>query len=109
MNPYTFATPSGETNDRFILRFTLDTLGLNDNLDQEISILGLKDNIKISSTFPFDSVSLYDVLGRKIKNLEKLNKTEFYINNSSLSNGVYLIKVQLNDHRSVTKKLVLRH
>ena len=109
LNPYTFATPSGETNDRFILRFTLDTLGLNDNLDQEISILGLKDSIKISSTFPFDSVSLYDVLGRQIKNLRNLNKTEFYINNSSLSNGVYLIKVQLNDHRSVTKKLVLRH
>ncbi|MGV6832447.1 MAG: T9SS sorting signal type C domain-containing protein [bacterium] len=108
LNPYTFAVPNGETNDRFILRFTLDTLGLDDNLEEEISILGLKDSIKISATYPFESVAIYDVLGRQIISLEKLNKTEFYINNSSLSNGVYLVKVQLNDNRSVTKKLVIR-
>lgn len=56
------------------------------------------------------SVFIYDMLGRKVQTLANgafsKGKNEFYFDGSSLSSGVYLVKVESKNY-SITKKIAL--
>ncbi len=108
--PYTFTvSESIDYEDRFILRYTDEALGINDFNLNNLSIIAPKgDYIKISSgTSPIDSIIVYDLLGRVLFNKNSINKTEFFINNHNLSSGAYIVKVTLNNGQTKTQKVVL--
>ncbi|PNQ73821.1 hypothetical protein C1T31_05680 [Hanstruepera neustonica] len=111
-SPYFFTpTEMGEFTDRFRIRFTTNSLGVDEfTSDTIISIIAPNsDYIKINSTTDvIDSVVVYDILGRNLMSFDKVNEQELIIENSSLSDGVLMVKVTLANGAQKIQKLVLR-
>ncbi|WP_456437899.1 T9SS sorting signal type C domain-containing protein [Psychroserpens sp.] len=111
--PYSFTeTETIDYEDRFILRYTDESLSINElELDSGLTILAPKgDYIKVNSESSLiDSVIVYDLLGRVLFDKNSINETEFVLKNHNLSSGAYIVKVSLSNGLSKTQKVVLKH
>jgi len=110
--PYTFnVTESIDYGDRFILRYTNDTLSDNESqLALGLTIKAPKgDYIKVNSNLNvIESVIVYDLLGRVLFEKNEINQTEIIINNHDLSTGAYIVRAILNNGKSKIQKIVLK-
>ena len=113
--PYTFMVTEGETgtfDDRFILRYTNETLGL-DEFDNNpgLTIKAPKSEyIKVTSTNEtIDKVTVYDLLGRVLIDKSDINALELVINDIVFSDGPYIVKVTLTNGYEKIQKIVLKH
>jgi hypothetical protein len=107
--PYAFTTKSGTFNDRFVLRYTNKTLGINDleTLENKVLVSNKNKQIKINSnTETIDKVVVYDLLGRLHFKKDKVNNTEFSILNLISNSETLLVKVTLQNGETVTKKII---
>lgn len=105
-SPYSFTAISGTYNDRFILRYTNETLGVNDpEFNAGLNIISYNNEVKVTSTNnPINTIEVYDVLGRTIATYKDVNTLEFIFNLSNMSNGTFIVKATLyNDHQKVKK------
>lgn len=98
-----------ETN-RFSLVFNNSTLGLEDIKREKESILIKKwlETLQISTTNKsvISSIEIYDILGRKLKEI-KTNQAEVRLSNQTLNNNeIYIIHVKLDDFRVLNKKFI---
>lgn len=106
---YTFATESGTIDDRFVLRYTSSTLGINDpNFDENTIVVyhnaqGLHIN---SGTINMNTVSIFDIRGREIAKQNKIENTQTIFTNLPETNQVLLVKIQGVNGKTVTKKVV---
>lgn len=107
-NPYVFTTVSGTYNDRFILRYTNETLGIdNPDFNSGINIISYNNEVKVTSTNnPINTIDVYDVLGRTIASYKDVNVTEFKFNLSNISNGTFIVKATLYNGQQKVKKIV---
>lgn len=81
-----------------------EVLGLDTEELSELSIYPnpTKDKVKIVSNNPIDTVEVYDILGKKVKQLEGMSE----INVSDLNSGIYLLKIWIGN-KVQTKKIVV--
>ncbi|WP_191858005.1 T9SS sorting signal type C domain-containing protein [Hanstruepera ponticola] len=111
-SPYFFTpTEMGEFNDRFRIRFTSNSLGVDEfSTDSNITIMAPNSEyVKINTTFDvIDSVVVYDILGRNLMSFDKVNEQELIIENTVLSDGVLMVKVTLANGAQKIQKVVLR-
>lgn len=107
-NPYVFTTASGTHNDRFLLRYTNETLGVNDpEFNSGLNIIAFDKDIKVTSTNnPINTIEVYDVLGRTIATYKDVNTLEFKFNLSNMSNGTFIVKATLYNGQQKVKKIV---
>jgi hypothetical protein len=106
---YTFNTVAGTFNDRFILRYTNKTLGTYDFETQESQVLvsNINKQLKINSAVEtIDKVLVYDLLGRQLFKKEKVNSNELTLTNLILSQQTLLVKVTLENGKTVTRKVM---
>lgn len=105
---YSFTSEAGTFNDRFILRYTYDTLGTDEFEDNSgITILSTNETVEISSTnHPIKDITLYDLLGRTIIDLKDLNTLEHTISDLQLSKSAYIVRVTLQNEVQKIKKIV---
>jgi len=107
-SPYSFTTEAGTFNDRFILRYTYDTLGISEFDKSDLTIIGIDDTIKISSkNLPINTITVYDLLGKAIIELKDQNILEYRITNSNLASGVYIVKATLYNGLGKNKKVII--
>ena len=109
---YSFTSEVGTFNDRFILRYTEDTLGVSSaQIDSGITIMAPKSEyIKIASSIgQINTINIYDVLGRVIFSASDINNQEFILNDVNLANGAYIVKVELTNGKQKIQKVVLKH
>lgn len=104
---YTTATAIGFPDAHYLLTLTGDTvLGVNDIALSQVSVYPNPAtdvvNVKVPSSIELNTVSLYDVLGKKV-NVEVANAQ---INVSNLSRGVYIINVETSAG-TMTDKLII--
>ncbi|MCB0444931.1 MAG: T9SS type A sorting domain-containing protein, partial [Gelidibacter sp.] len=94
---------------RFILRYTDEALSTdNPVMEANVSIFSTKNLVKVTSgQSPIHTVSVYDILGRKLVNKEDINALSFTLS-TNLSDGTYIVKVTLNNKQQKIKKVVLR-
>ena len=108
-SPYTFTTEKGTFNDRFILRYTNKTLGITDSetLEKLVLVSNKNKQIKVNSAVEtIDKVLVYDLLGRLIYKKEKVNSNEITLNNLNASQQTLLVKVTLQNGKTVTRKVM---
>ncbi|MWB93617.1 T9SS sorting signal type C domain-containing protein [Flavobacterium sp. GA093] len=107
---YTFTTMNGSFKDRFILHFTNKSLGVDDfDTGEELVVTVNKKVIKIfSEKDPISSIRLFDLTGKLIYTKEKIDANEFSILNLHSSEQTLLVKVGLENHATVTKKIIFR-
>jgi hypothetical protein len=106
---YNFTTAIGTFNDRFAIRYTSKTSGIEEVVAVEdgIFISNKNKQIKITSTpKPIDKIQIYDVGGKLIHLKTGIGAKEAVVANLAVPNQILIIKVTLNDGLVVTKKLI---
>jgi uncharacterized repeat protein (TIGR01451 family) len=107
---YTFKTAIGTFTDRFVLRYTSKTLGTDDfeNISDGILVSVKNKIVRISSSKDtINDVIIYNILGQEIFNKKKINSTEFQISNLQTGNQVLLLKINLQNGHSTSKKIIM--
>ncbi|WP_431111501.1 T9SS sorting signal type C domain-containing protein, partial [Winogradskyella poriferorum] len=107
-SPYSFTSESGIINDRFILRFTNTTLGLDDfDTLSGISVFEDNDKITVKSDYgTIASIDVYDILGRTLYFNKSVNASRFSIESISPNNATLLLKIKLADGKQKIAKII---
>ena len=109
LNPYTFSANAGTFNERFILRFTAERLSIkNQDLLSNVMIQSINKTIIAKSNLgAIQNFELLDITGRTIYKDLKINQTNYKYHSAHLSEGTYIVKVQLANGSAVSKKIIL--
>ncbi|MGL2963725.1 T9SS sorting signal type C domain-containing protein [Flavobacterium sp. RSB2_4_14] len=106
---YTFTTVSGTFESRFILRYTNQTLGNNNSIFDENSVVVYKDlfglNINTGS-INMKNVKIFDMRGRLIAEKIQIGNTQTVFTNLPTTQQVLLIKIESENEKVVTKKII---
>ena len=105
--PYQFTTTQGENIDRFVLRYTNQTLS-NDAFDYNNSVsVYANENINIkSSSENIRDIKVYDILGKTLLSKNKVGKNEIVLTELKPTSGLVIVKVVLDNGSEVTKKVI---
>lgn len=106
--PYVFSSEDGRYDNRFALRYTNNSLkktNYNSN-GNSVEISSNTSEIRIKSHLEnLKSVTIYDILGRKIYN-NKPNNKDLFIKNIEISQSVLIVKIVLEDGLVISKKII---
>jgi len=108
---YTFSTGVGIFNNRFVLRYTNKSLATDDfKVVNDAVSIGVKNKmISISSNVEnIDKIFVYDVSGKQLSNIENIRNTHLMISNLPDTREVLLVKVLLENGKSVTKRALIK-
>src|SRR5690606_4099062 len=90
--PYTFTTATGTFSNRFVLRFSNETLSAPTvEKNNELQIYTSNGIIASANTL-IQAVLVYDIQGRLLHQNQAVNQTEFQITNVSKSNSPLVIQ-----------------
>ncbi|VXA95453.1 conserved exported hypothetical protein [Flavobacterium sp. 9R] len=106
---YTFTAINGVENDRFVLQYTNQTLGTDDNELADKSLIVIVKNKKItltSSAAAITQVQVFDLLGRKVYDKSKINTQEWSISTLSSSEQTLIVKTILANGAISSKKII---
>jgi hypothetical protein len=108
--PYNFTSQAGTFDNRFVLRYTDKTLGVNDveTTSENLVLVSNKDKkISISSfAGPIDKTIIFDATGRILYQKTNVDSKELKILELVSSKQLLLVKVVLQDGKSITKKII---
>lgn len=106
---YEFVVSGGIVEDRFVLKFQNETLSLPNSASlNDIIVFKNNNNIEIvgSTNLTLADVKVFDMRGRLITELHKINSNTAKVTNLSIANQVLLVQITDVDGKIVTKKLV---
>lgn len=109
-NPYAFTTAAGTFNDRFILRYTTNTLGNPDfgSADNNVIVSTNHGQMTINSLVEsIQEVTVYDILGRQLLDSKNIRNNTFVASNLSISAQTLIVKIKLMNGIVVTRKVML--
>jgi hypothetical protein len=111
VNPYSFNAQVGIYEDRFVLRYNNEALGIDEFNNSSLEIIAPNNAyIKVISGNSFiSSITLYDLLGRVLIDKRDINNSEFLLQTTSFSEGTYIAKAVLIDGKQKIQKIILKH
>ncbi len=106
--PYIFTSEIGEIEDRFILRYTTNTLGVKDiDTLNGIKVFKKEDQIVVKSDFEtIKSIQVYDLLGRDLFTNTSINHSHYSIEGISPKTATLFLKIKLVDGQQKIAKLI---
>lgn len=106
---YSFDSNYGTFNDRFVLRYTNNSLTNNnfDGVDNNVVVATPKNNqISIKSAIEkMTDVTVYDLLGREIIKKSNVNENSIILDNVAAKNQVLIVKIKLESGQIVSRKI----
>ncbi|HBI01287.1 MAG TPA: T9SS sorting signal type C domain-containing protein [Flavobacterium sp.] len=107
-SPYSFFTEEGTFDDRFLLRFTNETLGVNPFTVQDVMVFKKDLNIEIlaSADMLLDKVNLFDMRGRLIASKENINANTTTFTELNFASQILLVQIYDVFGNTVTRKLI---
>lgn len=105
-NPYSFSSETGFINDRFVLRYTNNSLNTEDNqVLNGVSVFEDHDILNIRSQYQaIKSVKIYDILGRKLYSRANIDSNRLNIESIKPSELTLILKISLvNGQQKITK------
>ncbi|WP_178989974.1 fibronectin type III domain-containing protein [Winogradskyella schleiferi] len=108
-NPYVFTSDQGAFDDRFLLRFTSETLSIKDQEAlMNLTIRNHNNTIEATSTREtIKTFELFDITGRVIHKNLKVESANYSYETHNLSRGTYVVTVTLDNGVTKTKKLII--
>ncbi|CAM3573399.1 choice-of-anchor D domain-containing protein [Flavobacterium gelidilacus] len=104
--PYTFTTSAGEFNERFVLRYT-NTVLSNESFENPNGLVIVSNNkVSLFASQSIKSVLVFDILGRKIYENNKVNSTEVVLEKLIQTKEALIVKTTFEDGKVVTKKII---
>ncbi|WP_166426971.1 T9SS sorting signal type C domain-containing protein [Flavobacterium psychrotolerans] len=105
-SPYTFIMTTNEDNNRFKLVYQNVSLGLND-FENNNAIAYIKNQkLNISSDENISKVMVYDISGRTVSTFNNKNLSKKIISDFNYSSGIYIVKIVLENGKSVSQKIM---
>lgn len=108
---YTFTTGAGTFNSRFEIRYVNDSqLGVDTPVVSQNDIVVYKSGNQIgvrTNNLTIDSVQVYDITGKLLISGTDVNDTTFKTTGLNVSTQVLIVKVNLEDNQSVSKKIIM--
>lgn len=110
---YQFPLVQGTVNDRYEITFTNQALGVDTNAVSNFVVVQNNVNQQLSISNPnkldVKSVVLYDIGGKSIFSKQNLGVEVIYnFSTGSLSEGVYIVKMQTTDNQTLSQKIIVR-
>ena len=108
-SPYNFRSGIGTFNRRFVLRFIDINSGSRvsgDNLESNVTAFISEKNLFIEASHHINAVDIYDISGKLISNVILTEQSSNYSANFYYAEGVYLVKIKLENGFVATKKLI---
>jgi hypothetical protein len=104
--PYTFTTNTSQLNDRFQVVYQNGLLSNPDfNLNGVIATLN-KQTLSITSNLPIAQVDIFDMMGRLVMANKISNSRNSFVAPFNKAEGVYIVKIKLDNGLVVTQKLI---
>ena len=107
---YSFTSAIGTFNERFVLRYLPSETLSNPELEKIASTVMIwknEDDLKVKSTLKdISKITIYDILSRKVFEQDGINKSQFSTSSLIYGQQTLIVKVELNDHTIVTKKVI---
>lgn len=99
--------PAATTVRQYTLVFEPSVVGVNNNTNNKISVYPnpAKESISINNLNENSVITLTDVSGRVVKQINTMNKTQI-IDTTMLNDGVYLINIQSKSQSLYTKVMI---
>jgi hypothetical protein len=107
--PYTFTTTIGTFENRFILRYTNQTLVNYNPVFDENSVVVYKNQNGLhinTGSINIKNVKIFDIRGRLIADKTQIGNNQTVFTNLPTTQQVLLIKIEGENGRVVTKKLI---
>ncbi|WP_435133477.1 T9SS sorting signal type C domain-containing protein [Formosa sp. A9] len=106
--PYQFSSEVGTFNDRFVLVYEANKLGIDETTTlNDLNIFATKNYIKVSSkTNVVNTITIYDILGRALFNTKNLNTQEVLLDQFAPTNSPLIIKATLANGKTKTQKVI---
>jgi hypothetical protein len=108
-SPYNFRSGIGTFDRRFVLRFTDIISGSRvstDNLESNVTAFVSEKNLVIEASHNITALSIYDISGKLLSSREIEELIRTYSSNFNYAEGVYFVKVKLENGFVETKKLI---
>lgn len=107
---YTFTTGTGIFNDRFVLRYKSETLGVGgvEIIKNNISISNKNNIINIDAVKTINNVFVFDASGKLLYRKEEINSDQFSTEQLGSTQQILLVKVLLENGYDETQKIILR-
>jgi hypothetical protein len=107
--PYVFTSDIGLFNNRFSIKYTNTTLGNPEFENSNSVVVSSNDKIiTVTSTLEkMDAITVFDVLGRELFSSKAINSNQITIDTISQSNQALIVKIKLNNGKTLTRKTVL--
>jgi hypothetical protein len=108
--PYVFTAEKGKFNNRFVLRYTNETLGTPSFalLDTSVVVTTKHGVLAIKSYLEnMQEVTVFDVLGRTLLSAKNIGSNEFSTDTLSSANQTLILKIKLVNGTIVTRKIIL--
>lgn len=108
ISDYTFSAEAGDFKNRFVLRFTNETMSIDESLNANGVAVFVRDNSILINTgnVEMQSLSVYDVQGRILFTQDQVNTSEFAIDSMEKNNQVLILKIKDQNNNLISKKLV---
>jgi hypothetical protein len=108
--PYSFTSNYGTYDNRFVLRYTNESLSNDDfdALDHNVVVSTRNGEMTINSYIEnLDEVTVYDILGRQLLQAKNIANNVFVTSNITTSQQALLVKIKLANGTIVTRKIIL--
>ncbi len=105
--PYSFQAQKGEFKNRFVLRYTNETLSEEEVVsNQFISVYTTQTGIQVNSSENIEAITVFDVLGRKLFESNQINETQFTIMSLTANKQALIVKVKDVNGNTQTQKVI---
>jgi hypothetical protein len=106
--PYSFYANKGEFKDRFILRYTNESLSINETLGaDDLIVATLENGFNITSNKQnIKSVTIHNVLGQLLYNKNNVNSNTLQVSELLKNNQTLIINVVLENDGKIAKKVI---
>ncbi len=105
---YSFTSETGTFNDRFILKYTNNSLNVEDfNSLNGIKVFEENEKIVVKSDYAIiQSIEVYDILGRTLFYDKSININRFIINSLQPKDTTLFLKIKLVDGKQKIAKII---
>ncbi|MDI9256667.1 fibronectin type III domain-containing protein [Flavobacterium sedimenticola] len=107
--PYTFTTEAGSFDQRFILRYTTEALGVTNPIFNENTVVVYRNETGLhinSGAVNMKNVTIFDIRGRQIATQKQIGTTHAVFTTLPTTQQVLLVKIESENGITVTKKVV---
>lgn len=109
--PYIFTSAIGTFNERFILRYTNESLGTGEHaMDANDVIVAVKEKVikVISAKENIKSITVFDLLGRTIYDNKAVNAMVFSTEEIMAQEQVLVVKIVLENNAKADRKIIFK-